>query len=197
VAAAGCRFRWHGLTRWPRDVGWKIVGPESVSRLVSVRAKGRVVRKFSVVVGATVLALAGAACGSQSTTTAGTAAIAASAAPVSWGGPVNPPSARSIVGTWTGYITPFPGSGASRQRLMVVVAGGERAGTWRIGSRCAGTLRLKDISSGYHHYYRVAGANAGCAALGIDCLKRVGAQMLDVFVPNSGPDASVDLGRMR
>ena len=71
------------------------------------------------------------------------------------------------------------------------------AGTWRIGLRCAGTLRLKDISSGYHHYYRVAGANAACAALGVDCLKRVGAQMLDVFVPDSGPDDSVNLRRVR
>jgi len=72
------------------------------------------------------------------------------------------------------------------RRFTIVVARGERAGTWRIGLRCAGTLRLKDISSGYHHYYRVAGANGGCAALGIDCLKCVGAQIADVFVPDSG-----------
>ena len=86
---------------------------------------------------------------------------------------------------------------ASRQRFMIVVARGERRGTWRIGLRCAGTLRLKDISSGYHHYYRVAGGNAACAALGVDCLKRVGAQMVDVFVPDSGPDDSVNLRRVR
>ena len=59
------------------------------------------------------------------------------------------------------------------------------------------TLRLKDISSGYHHYYRVAGANAGCAALGVDCLKRVGAQMVDEFVPDLGPEDSVNLHRVR
>lgn len=91
---------------------------------------------------------------------------------------------------------PFPGSGASRQRVTIVVARGERRGMWRIGLRCAGTLRLKDISSGYHHYHRVGGANGACAALGVDCLKRVGAQMVDVFVPDSGPDDSVNLRRV-
>ncbi len=154
-------------------------------------------RKFSVAVGATALALAGAGCGSQSSTTTRTTAIAAPAAAVSWAGPVNAPGARSIVGAWNGNITPFPGSGASRQRFTIVVARGERGGTWRIGRRCAGTLRLKDISSGYHHYYRVARANAGCAALGVDCLKRVGANMVDVFVPTSGPDDIVNLRRVR
>ena len=160
-------------------------------------------RKFSVAVGATALALAGASCGSQSSPPAGsqsstttrTTVIAAPAAAVSWAGSVNAPSARSIVGTWRGHITPFPGKGASRQRFTIVVARGERAGTWRIGLRCAGTLRLKNISYGYHHYYRVAGANAGCAALGVDCLKRVGARIVDVFVPDSGPDDSVTLRR--
>ena len=153
--------------------------------------------KFSVAIGATALALAGAGCGSQSSTTTRTTVIAAPAAAVSWGGPVNAPSARSIVGTWRGYIRRFPGSGASRRRFVIAVARGERRGTWRVGLRCAGTLRLKDISGGYHHYYRVAGANAGCAALGVDCLKRVGAQMVDEFVPDSGPDDSINLRRFR
>jgi hypothetical protein len=92
---------------------------------------------------------------------------------------------------------PFPGSGASRERFTIAVARGERTGTWRIGLSCAGTLRLKGISSGYHHYYRMAGASDGCAALGVDCLKRVGAQMVDVFVPDSGPDDNVNLRRVR
>jgi hypothetical protein len=87
-------------------------------------------------------------------------------------------ASTSIVGTWSGHV--------SRQRFVVVVNRGERAGTWRLGSRCAGTLRLKDISGGYHHYYRLAGATTGCAPLGVDCLKRAGAQMVDVFVPNAG-----------
>jgi len=157
-------------------------------------------RKFSVVFAATALTLAGADCGSQahqSSATATTTGIVAPAAAVSWRGPVSAPPARSIVGTWRGYITPFPGSGASRQRFVIVVARGERAGRWRIGSRCAGTLRLKDISSGYHHYYRVAGANPGCTALGVDCLKRDGAQMFDWFDADSGRSQRVYLRRVR
>lgn len=155
--------------------------------------------RFLVAVGATVLMgviAASAAAVSWARTTRGTV-VGARAAAVSWGGAVNPPSARSIVGTWSGEITPIPGSGASPKRFVVVVARGERGGTWRMGLRCAGTLRLKDISDGYHHYYRVAGANAGCAAPGIDCLKRVGAQMLDEFAPDSGPSESVNLRRVR
>jgi hypothetical protein len=68
----------------------------------------------------------------------------------------------------------------------MVVFRGERTGTWRLNARCAGTLRLKDISNGYHHYYRVPGSNRGCVALGVDCLEREGAHMVDVFVSTSG-----------
>ncbi len=172
-------------------------------------------RKLSVAIAATALglALAGACCGSQahqsstttttrvraaparavafvaahqSSTSTTTTVRAAPASAVSWAGLVNAPSARSIVGTWSGHLTPPPGSHASRQRFMVVIDPGERRGTWRTTSTCAGTLRLKDISYGYHHYYRVAGAHPACAAPGIDCLKRSGAQMVDVFVPNAG-----------
>jgi hypothetical protein len=95
-------------------------------------------------------------------------------------------SGISIVGTWSGQLTPSAGSHGARERFVVVVASGERRGTWRISSSCAGTLRLKDISDGYHHYERVAGAHPGCAPPGIDCLKRDAAQMVDVFVSNSG-----------
>jgi hypothetical protein len=143
------------------------------------------------------MALAAAGWGSQSSTSTRTTVIAASAAAVPWAGPVNPPFDRSIVGTWSGNIKRFPGRGASRRRLTIVVARGELRGTWRIGLRCAGTLRLKGISAGYHHYYRVAGAHAGCAALGVDCLKRVGAHMIDKFVPYSGPEDNVNLRRRR
>ena len=170
-------------------------------------------RKLSVAIPATALALAAAGCGSQadrssttttttvraaparavavvvadqSSTTTATTVRAAPAGAVSWAGPVNAPSARSIVGTWSGHLTPPPGTHASRQRFMVVIDPGERRGTWRTSSTCAGTLRLKDVSYGYHHYYRVAGAHPGCAAPGIDCLKRSGARMVDVFVPNAG-----------
>ena len=95
-------------------------------------------------------------------------------------------AATSIVGKWSGRLLPAPGSHGSRQQLTVVVNRGERTGTWRMGPRCAGTLRLKDISYGYHHYYRVQSSNPGCAPRGVDCLKRLGAQMVDVFVSNSG-----------
>lgn len=170
-------------------------------------------RKLSVAIPAAALALAAAGCGSQadqssttttttaraapahalavvvadqSSTTTATTVRAASAGADSWAGPVNAPSAASIVGTWSGHLTPPPETHASRQRFLLVIDPGERRGTWRTRSTCAGTLRLKDISYGYHHYYRVAGAHPGCAAPGIDCLKRSGARMVDVFVPNAG-----------
>ncbi len=145
--------------------------------------------KLSVAVAATALALAGAGCGSQahqSSTTSTTTIRTAAARAVDVAARVNAPPATSIVGTWSGHLTPPPGTHASRERFMVVIDTGERRGTWRTSSTCSGTLRLKDISYGYHHYYRVAGAHPGCAAPGIDCLKRSGAQMVDVFVPNAG-----------
>jgi hypothetical protein len=92
----------------------------------------------------------------------------------------------SIIGTWSGYLTPAAGSHASRQRFTVVVDRGERAGTWRISARCSGTLRLDNISNGFHHYHRVAGAHPGCAPLGVDCLKRDGSRIVDWFVSTSG-----------
>jgi hypothetical protein len=169
-------------------------------------------RKLSVAIPATALALAGAGCGSQadqsstttttvraaparavavvvadqSSTTTATTVRAAPARAVAGAGRVKAPSATSIVGTWSGHLTPPPRTHAPRQRFKVVIDQGERRGAWRTSSTCAGTLRLKDISYGYHHYYRVAGAHPGCAAPGIDCLKRSGAQMVDVFVPNAG-----------
>jgi len=170
-------------------------------------------RKLSLAIPAAALALAAAGCGSQAdqsstttttavraapahavavvvaeqpSTTTATTVRAAPAGAVSWAGPVNAPSAASIVGTWSGHLTAPPGTDASRQRFLLVIDPGERRGTWRTSSTCAGTLRLKDVSYGYHHYYRVAGAHPGCAAPGIDCLKRSGARMVDVFVPNAG-----------
>ncbi len=113
-------------------------------------------------------------------------ACAAAAVALVLVGPVDAAPATSIVGTWSGFLTPASGSHASRQRLTVVVDRGERAGTWRISARCAGTLRLDDISNGFHHYYRVAGAHPSCAPLGLDCLRRVGARIVDWFVSNSG-----------
>ena len=156
-------------------------------------------RKLSVTVAATTLALAGAGCGSQAHQSSPTTTTTVRGAPpgaLAVVGPVNARRATSIVGTWSGYVTPSPGSHASRQRFTVVVDRGERAGTWRIGTRCAGTLRLKNISDGYHHFYRRAGAIAGCAPLGIDCLRRAGAQMEDEFRSNSVPGEDIDLRRV-
>ncbi|MBV9607323.1 MAG: hypothetical protein JO027_19570 [Solirubrobacterales bacterium] len=142
-----------------------------------------------IIIPAAAVALAIAGCGSQaghSSKTRSAAVRTTLASAVSWTGPVNAPAGASIVGTWSGHLTPPPGSHAPRQRFLVVIDPGERRGTWRISSTCAGTLRLKDISYGYHHYNRVAGAHPGCAAPGVDCLKRSGAQMVDVFVPKAG-----------
>jgi len=175
-------------------------------------------RKLSV--GVATMALAAAGCGSQAqqssastTTTVGAAPSdsvavaslaltapaksAASSGVVAVAHRVNARPAKSIVGTWSGYITPSPGSHASRQRFFVVVDPGERAGRWRIGARCSGTLSLENISDGYHHFYRLAGANAGCAPLGVDCLKRAGAQVEDVFSSGSGwGDSTIYLRRV-
>ena len=107
-------------------------------------------------------------------------------------------SATSIVGTWSGHLTRPAGSHASPQHFVIVIAPGERRGTWRTSSTCAGTLRLKDISYGWHHYYRVAGAHPGCAAPGVDCLQRSGARMIDAFVPNAGgPDIDGTFRRIK
>ena len=143
-------------------------------------------RKLSVAIGATALTLVGAGCGSQAQSSTTTTVRAAPARAVVSAGRVNATPATSIVGTWSGHLTLSPGSHASRERFIIVIDPRERRGTWRTSSTCAGTLGLKDISYGYHHYYRVAGAHPGCAAPGIDCLKRSGAQMVDVFVPSAG-----------
>jgi hypothetical protein len=104
-----------------------------------------------------------------------------------------PPTA--LAGTWSGLMPSTGGQGSS-QRFMIVVDRGEQAGTWQIGSSCAGTLRLKNISNGFHHYYRVPGANAKCAPPGVDCLERSGKQMTDVFMPNSGKDVPYTFSRV-
>ena len=113
-------------------------------------------------------------------------ACAAAGGALALAGATEAAPATSIVGTWSGYLIPASASQGARQRFTVVVNRGERGGTWRIGARCAGTLRLDNISNGFHHYYRVAGAHPGCAPLGVDCLKRDGARIVDWFVSNSG-----------
>ena len=101
----------------------------------------------------------------------------------------------SLVGTWSHPMAPAA-SVAPSQRFVIVVDRSEQAGTWQMGPNCSGTLRLKDISNGFHHYYRVAGTNAGCAPPGIDCLERSGDGMTDVFTPNSGKDVAYSFRRV-
>lgn len=91
-------------------------------------------------------------------------------------------SSVSLVGSWKGYLN----ASGKRVSFSVTVRRGERSGTWKLGTDCAGTLKLKDISDGYHHYYRVAGRNAGCSVPGVDCVKRAGSGLFDWFVPNAG-----------
>ena len=91
-------------------------------------------------------------------------------------------SSVSLVGSWKGYLT----TSGKRVSFSVTVRRGERSGTWKLGTGCSGALKLKDISDGYHHYYRVAGKNAGCSVPGVDCVKRAGSGLFDWFVPNAG-----------
>jgi hypothetical protein len=91
-----------------------------------------------------------------------------------------------IVGQWSGMMRPNTGSKARTHRLTVVVFSGERAGAWRVSAGCRGTLRLKDISDGYHHYTEIPAPGTSCAGGGVDCLMRVGAHVLDEFVSRPG-----------
>lgn len=97
----------------------------------------------------------------------------------------------SITGTWSGIMRPPSSSSHARvHRLTVTVNRRETAGTWVIGPKCRGTLRLHDISNGYHHYTEIAAPGTDCRGGGVDCLERVGGGVQDVFV--SRPGTSLD-----
>ena len=97
----------------------------------------------------------------------------------------------SITGTWSGTMrSAGSGSHARVHHLTVTINRRETAGTWVIGPKCRGTLRLKDISNGYHHYTEIAAPGTSCRGGGVDCLERVGAVVQDVFV--SRPGTSLD-----
>ncbi len=92
-------------------------------------------------------------------------------------------AAKQITGTWTGKIH---GSAASSERLTVEVKSGERKGTWSVSASCHGTLVLKNISGGFHHFNRIKATGATCSGRsgsGVDCLKRVGSRVLDEYAP--------------
>jgi hypothetical protein len=80
-----------------------------------------------------------------------------------------------LTGTWSGYIT----AGPKRQHMVIVVNATETGGSWRLGPRCYGPLKLQDISSGYHHYLRERGRGSTCSGGDVDCLKPVGANVYD------------------
>jgi hypothetical protein len=93
---------------------------------------------------------------------------------------------KRITGKWTGAIE---GSGGQPQQITVDVSTGERKGTWSLSASCHGTLALKNISNGFHHYNRIAAAGATCSGAngsGVDCLKREGSKVLDEYVPAEG-----------
>jgi hypothetical protein len=86
-----------------------------------------------------------------------------------------------LTGTWIGNINPGPGSTVRRHGLRIVVDAGERGGSWRINARCGGPLRLQSISGGFHHYREELARGSTCRGGGIDCLKRAGAGLYDLF----------------
>ncbi len=95
-------------------------------------------------------------------------------------------SSGSLRGTWTGHMSPNPGSKVRRHQLRLFVNASERGGTWRITARCRGPLKLKNISNGYHHYVEELAPGATCLGGGVDCLKRVGAGLYDTFTSRPG-----------
>ena len=103
-------------------------------------------------------------------------------------------SETSIVGSWSGTLE---GGGSSPLRFTARVNGTEEKGTWSEGGTCHGTLVLQSISNGFHHFYRIAAKHSSCTASGIDCLMRDGSQVLDLYVPEGGPEMSGLLSRKR
>jgi hypothetical protein len=89
----------------------------------------------------------------------------------------------SDAGTWTGTVR---GSAAPSEHLTVKVLSGERRGTWSVSASCHGTLVLKNISEGFHHFNRIAATGTTCSGgsgSGVDCLKREGSRLLDEYAP--------------
>ncbi len=92
-------------------------------------------------------------------------------------------SSASLRGSWSGSIVRAPGGKGSPKRLRLVIKASQRGGSWSVSARCRGSLKLKDISNGYHHYIEQLAPRATCLGGGIDCLKRVGADVYDEFQP--------------
>lgn len=108
-------------------------------------------------------------------------------------------SAGPLTGSWSGSIKRGPYGRGHPQHLLIAVDASERGGSWEVSATCRGSLRLKDVSNGYHHYIEELSRGATCLGGGIDCLRRVGAHVEDLFQPEpatSGYYASASLRRL-
>lgn len=122
--------------------------------------------------------------GSSSSTSSSYAGVS-----TSYGGVAVPASSSSsarVSGTWKGTMTPSTGSHAKRHFVTVSDNSAERAGTFYLSATCQGTLKLKDISNGFHHFTEIPAKGSSCRGGAEDCLKRVGHQVLDVYVSPPG-----------
>ena len=88
-----------------------------------------------------------------------------------------------LTGTWGGVIA---GSGAGRQHILITVNARQNGGSWQLSATCHGTLTLDSISNGYHHYLRKLAHGSTCSGGDIDCLKRVGANVVDAVTSHKG-----------
>ena len=93
----------------------------------------------------------------------------------------------SVAGTWKGTVN---GGAAPSERLTVKVNSAQTKGTWSVSASCHGTLVLKNISEGFHHFNRIEATGATCSGesgSGVDCLKREGSRLLDEYQPTGNP----------
>jgi len=93
-------------------------------------------------------------------------------------------AATRITGKWSGTVA---GGAAPTEQLTVAVKAGESKGTWSVSASCHGTLVLKNISEGFHHFNRIAATGTTCSGgsgSGVDCLKRNGSRVLDEYAPS-------------
>ncbi len=137
---------------------------------------------------AIVVVLGVAACASSGTHSSGGSASAGSTtyAGVSVSSKSSSGASARVSGTWKGTMTPSTGSHAKRHYVTVSDNSAEKSGTFYLSATCQGTLKLKDISNGFHHFTEIPAKGSSCRGGAEDCLKRVGGQVLDVYVSPPG-----------